>query len=61
MYLSHEEFIIPILTFKFGTYEEVLRIIFNIFDFDSDGLINSKDVRHIISYLPVKNEGEGQK
>jgi len=49
--LSYEEFITPIQTLRFGTYEEVLRIIFNIYDFDQDGFINTKNVKQLISFL----------
>jgi len=55
-HLSYEEFINPVQTLRFGTYEEVLRIIFNIFDFDQDGFINTKDVKLLISFLPLMKE-----
>ena len=36
--LTFDEFSLPMITFKFGSYEEVLNVIFKIFDFDSDGI-----------------------
>ena len=53
-YLSQENFIRSALILKFGSFEEVARIVFNIFDFDMDGKINTQDIKLVISYLPLK-------
>jgi len=53
-YLSTNEFLSVLIVLKFGTYEEVLRLIFNIFDFDRDGFIKAEDVKLVISFLPLK-------
>ena len=52
--LSLNEFLSCFMTLKFGTYEEVVGLIFNIFDFDRDGIIKPEDVKLVISFLPLK-------
>jgi len=54
VYLTKKRFIHSALTLKFGAFEEVARIIFNLFDFDMDGRINTQDIKLLISYLPLK-------
>jgi Ca2+-binding EF-hand superfamily protein len=39
-----------------GDYEETAQIIFNIFDFNKDGVIHKHDVKLLLSYLPLKDE-----
>jgi len=53
-YLSLKEFLEGITTLRYGTYDEVASLIFNIFDFDKDGDINIEDVKLLISYFPLK-------
>lgn len=38
-----------------GSFEETAEIIFNIYDFDNDGLIKKEDVRLMLSFLPLKD------
>ncbi len=59
-HLTYEEFSSPLKTLKFGTYEEVVQIIFNLCDFDKDGLINSTDVKHLVSFLPLRVENQNK-
>jgi len=53
-YLSLNEFLACFITLKFGSYEEVVGLIFNIFDFDRDGIIKPEDIKLVISFLPLK-------
>jgi len=57
-YLSLKEFLEGITTLKFGTYEEVGRLIFNIFDFDKKGSANPEDIKQLLSFLPLKENNQ---
>jgi serine/threonine protein kinase len=39
-----------------GNFEETAQIIFNIFDFNKDGIVYKCDVKILLSYLPLKEE-----
>jgi len=54
LYLTQKEFLVGLVTFRFGSFEDVSRIIFNIFDFNLDGEVIPEDVKLVISYLPLK-------
>jgi Ca2+-binding EF-hand superfamily protein len=57
-YMSYEEFCIPLITLKYGTYEQAAGILFNIFDFDHDGYLDLKDTTNLliarIAYISVQ-------
>jgi len=53
-YLSYEDFCNPIRVLKFGSFEDVVKIVFNIYDFNSDGKVNTSDIKQLLSYLPLK-------
>jgi len=54
-YINFKDFNNKMTKLYFGNYEETTNIIFNIYDFDSDGFISKEDVRLILSFLPLKN------
>lgn len=54
--LYFEDFLRPLQIFRYGSYEDNEKLIFNLFDFDRDGTINSKDITLLLSYLPLKEE-----
>ena len=37
-------------------YEKLLKFIFNLYDFDKDGLICREDIRIVLSYIPLNTE-----
>lgn len=41
--------------FYLGTFEETAHVIFDIYDFDNDGIIKKEDVRLLLSFLPLKD------
>lgn len=55
-FLNSKEFIEGLSKFYLGTFEESVELIFNIFDFDKDGVINKADVKLLLSYLPLKTD-----
>jgi hypothetical protein len=51
-----EEFVNGFFNLYTGSFEDTAKIIFNLLDFNKDGLINNDDVKIILSYLPLNNE-----
>ena len=63
-----EEFVDGLYNLYTGSFEDTAKIIFNLLDFNKDGLINNDDVKIILSYLPlndnnniIDNDGENKK
>ena len=60
-----EEFIDGLFNLYTGSFEDTAKIIFNLLDFNKDGLINNDDVKIILSYLPLSdnniNDNENKK
>ena len=50
-----EEFVGGFFNLYTGSFEDTAKIIFNLLDFNKDGLINNDDVKLILSYLPINN------
>jgi len=57
-YLNLSEFSEGLCNLYMGSFEETLKIIFELCDFDKDGKISGGDVKLLLSYLPLKTEGE---
>ena len=55
-YLNAREFITGLLRIYCSTLEQKARFIFEIYDFDNDGLISRDDISSILSYMPVGND-----
>ena len=53
-YLNVEEFINGIVFLFNGNFSYLCNLIFNFYDFDGDGKINSNDIKLIISYIPLQ-------
>jgi len=54
--LSLEDFIFNFMTLMFGNYDEILRLIFNIYDFSKNEVIYKHDVKLLLSYIPFRLE-----
>lgn len=52
-YLSEDEFLNGFLTFYCSNFNEKMKLCFDVYDFDNDGLITQKDIITIISCMPV--------
>jgi len=37
-----------------GTFEQLIKLIFDFYDFNKDGKISREDVRVVLSYIPLK-------
>ena len=55
-FLSLKEFTDGLFSLYLGSFEESVRSIFDLYDFDKDGEVVIGDVKVILSYLPLKNE-----
>ena len=55
-FLFKKEFVDNLFILYNGSFEETLKLIFNILDYDKDGKINSEDIKIFLSYLPVNSE-----
>ena len=56
--LCEEEFVDNLFKLYMGSFEETISIIFNILDFDRDGIIKKEDVKIFLSYLPINDDEE---
>ena len=56
--LTEDEFVNGFFKLYMGTFQETTRIIFNLLDFDKDGIIKKEDVKLTLSYLPLNNVNE---
>ncbi len=57
-YITKEAFIKFLVDLYLGDFNTTAKLIFNIFDYDKDGIITIKDVIHLLSFLPLKKPGE---
>ncbi len=54
--LSFEEFSEPLRIMKFGSSEGVAKLIFDILDFDQSGVLSFKNLKILISTIPMSNQ-----
>ena len=63
-YVDYREFLTGLLRIYCSTFDQRTKFVFEIYDFDGDGLISKEDISTILSYMPVtKTEpvtGEGK-
>lgn len=52
-YIDLKEFVYVMFKIYYSTFEEQVKLVFDIYDFDKDGYITKEDVRIILSYIPV--------
>ena len=55
-FLNEKEFVFNLSKLYLGNFKETCEIIFNLLDFNKDGIINNDDVKILLSYLPLKIE-----
>ena len=55
-FLSSKEFILGMNKLYNGSYEDTIKLIFDILDFNHDGYIEKDDVKMILSLLPLKTD-----
>ena len=54
-FLDHAEFVLGMKTLfaRGGTFNSLANLVFKIYDFDCDGIINKEDVKIVLSYVPL--------
>ena len=55
-FLSSKEFILGMNKLYNGSYQDTIKLIFDILDFNHDGFIEKDDVKMILSLLPLKTD-----
>lgn len=56
-YICITEFMNSMITIFTGNFEKLIHFVFKIYDSDNDGEISKEDVKLILSYIPLKEEG----
>ena len=56
--LCEEEFVENFFKLYKGSFEETITVIFNILDFDKDGIIKMEEVKILLSQLPINEDYE---
>jgi hypothetical protein len=56
--LCEEEFVENFFKLYKGSFEETITVIFNISDFDKDGIIKKEEVKILLSQLPINEDYE---
>jgi len=52
-YVDYREFLTGLLRIYCSTFEQKMKFVFEIYDFDQDSLISKNDIQSILSYMPV--------
>ena len=52
-YVDYREFLTGLLRIYCSTFEQKMKFVFEIYDFDQDNLISKTDIQTILSYMPV--------
>lgn len=52
-YLSKPEFVTGTARLFNNSFDENIKLIFNMFDFDEDGIITREDFRTLLSHVPI--------
>ena len=55
---KEEEFVKGFFELYMGSFRETTKIIFDLLDFDKDGIIKKEDVKIVLSYLPLNDISE---
>ncbi len=51
-----KEFLDGMTTLFSEDYEKLIKFVFNLYDFDKDGLISKEDIKIVLSYIPLNTE-----
>lgn len=52
-YVDYKEFLTGLLRVYCSTFDQKMKLVFDIYDFDSDGSISREDIGAIFNYMPV--------
>ena len=57
-FVDQNEFINGLSRVYFGEFEDKLKFVFDMYDFDGNGLITKEDIRTMLSYVPLSTMSE---
>ena len=57
-YIDLKEFVYVLFKIYYSDFDEQVKLVFDIYDFDKDGYITKEDVRIILSYIPILRDRE---
>ena len=52
-YVDYKEFLSGLLRIYCSNYDQKIRFVFDIYDFDCDGYISKDDISAVLNYMPV--------
>ena len=52
--LTEDDFVTGLLNLFLGDYKALVKIMFNMYDYNRDGKISKKDVKIVFNYIPLK-------
>ena len=53
-YINQDEFTSGMTNLYTGTYDQLVSLIFELYDFDKDGKVCREDIRIVLSYIPLQ-------
>ena len=56
-YLNLKDFLTGLLKLYLAPYDTKIKLVFDIYDFDSDKRVTKNDILTIMSYIPIYNQG----
>lgn len=63
-YIDYKEFLTGLMRIYLSNFDQKMKFVFEIYDFDSDGYISKNDILTILRYVPVVSNtqvaGEGK-
>jgi len=60
-YIDLREFVYILFKIYYSNFDNQVKLVFDIYDFDKDGYITKEDVRIILSYIPILKEKKEQR
>lgn len=52
-YIDQKEFIHAMFKVYYSKLESKIKLVFDMYDFDSDGMISKEDIRLVLSHIPL--------
>jgi Ca2+-binding EF-hand superfamily protein len=53
-FINHDEFSLGMNNLYSGSFQKLINLVFEFYDFDKDGKISKEDIRIVLSYIPLK-------
>lgn len=56
-YIDYREFLTGLLRIYCSSFEQKIKFVFDIYDFDIDGEVSKEDISVILAYMPLNKVG----